>query len=110
VQPAPVSPAVEIAVKALMLRRRDPTCPALLVMDEAMRGHHGRFIDFGDIARPPAPFGLLVAEAFDGGMLPCDWVGLLAGKSHPKLPAVLNDIWVHEIWPKVIVRYSLYRG
>ncbi len=40
-QPAPVSPAVEIAVKALMLRRRDPTCPALQVMDEAIRLYEG---------------------------------------------------------------------
>lgn len=106
----PVSPVIAIVARALLLRRQEPGLSALEVLDQALQGHHGRFIDFGDIARPPAPFGLLMAEAFDRGMLPCDWVGLLASQSHPKLETVLHQIWADEVWPQFLVRYSLYRS
>ncbi len=49
-------------------------------------------MDFGDLAFPPAPFALIVAEAFDSGLLPCDWVGLLRSKSHPRIKPVLMEI------------------
>lgn len=106
----PPSPAIDIAARALLLRRQEPALPALQVLDLVMRGRHGRWIDFGDMGLPPAPFALLVAEAFDGGMLPCDWVGLLRSRSHPRIRPVLMEIWADEVWPKFLVRYSLYRG
>ena len=106
----PVTEAVDIAARALLLRRQEPQLPALQVLDEVMRGRHGSWIDFADLAFPPAPFALIVAEAFDGGMLPCDWVGLLHGRSHLWIKPVLMEIWVDEVWPKFLVRYSLYRG
>ena len=102
--------AVEVAVQALLLRKQHPSMPAVEVLDEAMLSRHGRWIDFGEIGLPPAPFALLVAEAFDGGMLPCDWVGLLRSRSHPRLRPVLMEVWANEVWPKFVVRYSLYRG
>jgi len=74
-----------------------------------MRGHSGRWIDFGELALPPAPFALLVAEAYDTGMLPCDWVGLLRPGSPQRVRELLLQIWAEEVWLKFRVRYSMYR-
>ena len=73
-----------------------------------MRGRYGWRIDFGGLALPPAPLALLVAEALDGGMLASDWAGLWRATSNPKLRPLLLDIWADEVWPKFVVRYSLY--
>lgn len=107
--PPHVSLAVDIGARALLLRRQVPRLSAVQVLDEVMHGHHGRWIDFGELALPPAPFALLVAEAFDTGMLPCDWAGLMRRGSPPRVREVLLQIWADEVWPKFRVRYSLYR-
>lgn len=103
--PPIVSPAVEVVATALLLRRASPNWPALDVLDQAMAGRIGRRIDFGALATIPSPFALLIAEAFDGGMLPCDWVGLWRSQSHPTLRQVLADIWADEVWLKFATRY-----
>lgn len=107
----PVSPAVDIVARALLLlRRQEPRLPAVQVLDEVMRGRSGRWIDFRDLAIPPEPFALLVAEAFDAGMLPCDWAGLLRPGCPLRVRELLLQIWANEVWPKFRVRYSLYRA
>jgi len=105
----PVTPAVAIVAEALVLRRHEPRITALAVLDRVMRGRHGQQIDFGTLATPPSPFSMLVAEALDGGMRASDWAGLWRHNSHPKLRSTLMSIWVREVWPKFIVRSSLYR-
>lgn len=102
---APTSPAVEVVASALLLRRSQPELQAVEVIDRAMAGRIGHRVDFGDLATIPSPFALLIAEAFDGGMLPCDWAGLWRSKSHPRLRQVLIDIWADEVWPKFATRY-----
>lgn len=107
---APLYPAIAIVAEARVLRRAEPQMTVLDVLDQVMRGRTGRPVEFGELATPPAPFALLVAEAFDGGMLPSDWVGLWCGNSHPRIRAFLLQLWADEVWPQFIVRYSLYQG
>jgi len=108
--PLPVAPAVDIAARALLLRLQHPDWPAVEVIDQVMRGRTGRWIDFGDLALPPSPFALLVAEAFDRGMEPSDWEGLLRSTAPPRVRELLLQIWADEVWPNFCVRYSLYRA
>jgi hypothetical protein len=105
----PLSPAVDIAAHALLMRRQELRLPALEVLDQVMRGRGGRPIDFANLALPPSPFALLVAEAYDRGMLPCDWAGLLRPSAPARVHELLRQIWADEVWPKFVVRYSLYR-
>lgn len=83
---------------------------AVDVLDEVMRPHLGRWVDFGELALPPAPFALLAAEAFDTGMMPSDWVCLLRPGISTRAREQLLQIWFDEVWPKFLVRYSLYRA
>ena len=62
----PVSPAVDIAARVLLLRKQEPKLPALDVLDYAMRRRRDCWIDFGVLAFPPAPFALIVAEGAAG--------------------------------------------
>ncbi len=105
-----MSPAVEIVAETLVLRRRRPEAPAMDVLDQIMHGRHGRYIDFGELALPITPFSLVVAEALDTGMLARDWAGLWTGNSSPRLRPFLRELWAAEVWPKFVVRYSLYRA
>ena len=104
----PVAPSVEVVAEALLFRRQQPLFPALDVLDQAMRGRYGQRIDFGDLATPPAPFAMLVVEALDGGMPRCDWEGLWRCSSEGKVRPFLLKVWAEEVWPKFVVRYSLY--
>ena len=104
----PVAPAVEVAVNALLLRKSRPDLPALEVLDHAMHGRYGRRIDFGDLATPPTPFAMLVVDALDGGMPLCDWEGLWRCDWEGKVRPFLLKVWAEEVWPKFLVRYSLY--
>lgn len=106
-QQTPTTPAVEIVVKALMLRKKHPGFPALAILDRAMRRHRGQHIDFGELARPPAPFAYLIAEALDGGMLRSDWEGLWRANADPKVRPALTTIWMDDVWPKFRARYAL---
>ena len=107
--PASFNPAVVIVAEARWLRNSQPALSAEKVLDYVMRGRYGCWIDFGELATPPNPFSLLLAEALDGGMLASDWAGLWRHNSHPKIRATLLQIWADEVWPKFVVRYSLYR-
>lgn len=100
--------AVEIVVEALLLRKAHPSWSAMDVLDQAMRTRYGRRIDFGDLAKPPAPFAMLVADALDTGMLASDWEGLWQFNSHGKVRPFLLQLFADEVWPKFVVRYSLY--
>ncbi|MES2787203.1 MAG: hypothetical protein V4684_17185 [Pseudomonadota bacterium] len=105
-QHAPTTPAVEVVATALLLRRSQPGLPAIEVLDQAMRDWIGRRVDFGDLATIPNPFAMLIAEAFEGGMLPSDWEGMWRFNPSPRLRCLLSDIWAYEVWPKFAARYS----
>ena len=109
---AQVSPAVEIAAEALVLRNslpelpELPELPALEVLDQVMRSRYGRHVDFGGLAVPPSPFSLLVVDALDC-MPSSDWAGPWRC-GHPRVQPFLLRVWHTEVWPKFRVRYSLY--
>jgi hypothetical protein len=105
---APVSTAVEIVAEALLLRRQQPQLSAEQVLDQVMRGRYGKHIDFGELAVPPSPFAYLVAEALDGGMERSDWEGLWRGNCRPEVRPFLVKLFAEDVWPKFVVRYSLY--
>lgn len=105
-----VSPAVDVVARALLLRRQEPRLRAVDVLDQVMRGRSSSWIEFGDLALPPCPFALLVAETFDRGMLPSNWVGLFRPDAPQRVRVLLLQIWADEVWPKFLVRYSLYRS
>jgi hypothetical protein len=65
--------AQKIATEAVTLRKSHAHAPALDILDLVMKHHHHRCFDFGDLATPPAPFALVVAEAFDQGMTVDEW-------------------------------------
>jgi hypothetical protein len=67
------SEAHKIATEAVALRRSHAHAPALDVLDLVMTDRHHRVYEFGDLALPPAPFALVVAEAFDRGMTVDEW-------------------------------------
>lgn len=88
---------------AVEMRLRHPAAPAREILDEVMRAHRGAKPAFGAVL-PTTPFGQLVAEAFDGGMEPSDWIGLL-NVPDPSLHVALHDIWEAEVWPRFLAAY-----
>lgn len=68
----PTAAAQKLAAEVLTVRRSHPHVPALDVLDLVMKG--GRQLpESDDVAPPPAPFALVVAEAFDRGMTADEW-------------------------------------
>ena len=102
--------AIAVVAETLLLRRQCPDMSALDVLDRVMSGRYGQHIDFGELALPVSPFSLVVAEALDSGMLASDWAGLWACNCHPRVRPFLGELWASEVWPKFVVRYSLYRS
>jgi len=98
--------APTIVAETLALRRSHPHALAVDVLDLVMRGRLGQRIDFGDVS-PVSGFGLIVVEAFDKGMPPGDWVGLLGPRGDPNVRATLLQIWADDVWPEFERRYRL---
>lgn len=104
--------ARSIIASTLALRRSHRTAPARDIFDLVMQGAAGQAIDFADptapggsLAWPTAPFGQMVAEAFDTGMPPGDW--FLIDLPDPKLRKGLRGIWRTEVIAKVEARYRV---
>jgi hypothetical protein len=91
--------------ESLKLRASHPAAPALDVLDLVLLGRRARPIDFGELS-PVSPFGLLVVEAFDRGMLVCDWLGLYRF-GDPRVIAVLEDVWRKEVWPSFTAHFDI---
>jgi hypothetical protein len=56
---------------------------------------------------PPAPFALVIAEAFDRGTNIDDWARRSVPGADPTLRAVALSIWSAEVWPRFLERFSL---
>ncbi len=67
-----------IAAEALALRASHAHAPVVDVLDLVMRSRDRRQTDFGDLADPPHPLALLIAEAFDTVMTPKEGAGMIA--------------------------------
>ena len=105
---ATTSTAVTTVVEALLMRKAHPAWLAIDVLDQVMRGRNGNAIEFGDLAKPPAPFAMLVADAFDRGMLASDWEGPWQYNSHGEVRPFLLKLFADEVWPKFRVRYGQF--
>jgi hypothetical protein len=100
----PDANATSVIDACLALRISHPHVPALDTLDMSMQGHHGRAIDFGTEAKPPAPFALVVAEAFDRGMTADEWRSFMGPQADPAMRVGLEQIWVGERWPRFMER------
>ena len=97
--------AQKLATETLTLRRSHVHAPALDVLDLVMKGRQ-QLPDFGDLALPPRPFALMVAEAFDRGMSVDDWALMTGSRADPQLRTTLLGIFASEVWPRFVQRYS----
>lgn len=104
--------ARSIVSGALGLRRSHPAVPLVEVFDVLLQGAAGETIDFADaaspggsLAWPTTPFGQLVAEAFDSGMVPGDW--RLIDLPDPGLREKMHELWCAEVLPKFAARYRV---
>jgi hypothetical protein len=100
----PVSTA--LMQRALALRRTHPQAPALDVLDQCLRGSACSLDDFGPALDPRQPFGLLIAEALDGGMSVQDWKGLLRQDGDPAVIQALMQVWREDVLPRFAARYA----
>jgi hypothetical protein len=94
--------ALAVIQAAVGLNRTHPHAPALDVLDLVMRGRAGQVLDFDDPAAPngslaaaSAPFGQLLAAAFDDVMTPTEWMALT---SHGTVcPERVDDIKPRQV-------------
>jgi hypothetical protein len=122
----PTAESHKIAVGAVTLRRSHSHAPALDVLDLVMTYRHHRGYDFGDLALPPAPFALVVAEAFDRGMTVNEWAKWTVPPADPALIAAIQAVcggprcgrssWTGTAWGKadavrapILVRAAIMR-
>lgn len=99
--------ARKLDAETLALRRTRADAPALEVLDLMMKYRQRQMPDFGDLALPPAPFALTVAEAFDRGMSVDDWALMTGSLAEPTLRTAVLGIFASEVWPRFVQRYSL---
>ena len=98
--------ALKLAAEVLTVRRSHPHAPALDVLDLVIKGGR-RLPEIDDIAPPPSPFALVVAEAFDRGMTVDDWRRWTVPPADPALMVALRDVWLSEVWPRFVQRYGV---
>lgn len=98
--------AQKLVAEVLEVRRSHPHAPALAALDLVMKGR-GQLPDIDDIAPPPAPFALVVAEAFDRCFAKDEWARWTIPPADPALSAAMQVVWAAEVWPKFVQRYGL---
>jgi len=55
---------------------------------------------------PWTPFGRLIAEAFDRGMTPEEWVSLTRPTADPMLVSALLEVWGTQVMPRFMARFG----
>jgi hypothetical protein len=99
---------------AVALRRSHPHAPALDVLDLVFEGGGGVGCDFSCTAsdgralvHPRGAFGQLIAEAFDRGMTPAEWMQLTGPSAAPELVEALDRIWATYVVPRFGSRFGV---
>ena len=100
------NPAAKLIERAVALKAANTSVPAREILDELILAHKGEPLVFVHQS-PSSPFGQMVAEAFDFGMEPGDWVGLTGPRADPRVQLTLLRIWRYESWPKFLRHYGL---
>ena len=104
--PAIIGPA--LAAAAVALTHSHEHAPPLDVLDVVFRGHAGATFDpAAPWARPAAPFGQLLAAAFDRGMPPADWAAWSAPSADPVLRLALARVWRDVVLARFAARFGL---
>ena len=106
--------ASRIAQQAVDLRRTHGQAPALDVLDLVFQGVPPGAASFPDpatpddpLAGPRSPFGQLVAEAFDRGMVPEDWMTMTGPRADPRMVVALIGMWCTYVLPRFRARFSV---
>jgi len=98
--------AQKLTAEVMTVCRSHSHAPAIDVLDLVMKGRRP-LPAFGDLALPPAPFALVVAEAFDCGMSVDEWRRWTVPPADPVLSAAMLVVWANEVWPKFVGRYGV---
>ena len=79
-----------------------------------MRGRADQVLDFddpaapnGSLAAPSAPFGQLLAAAFDEAMTPTEWKAFTDAEADPGLRDGCLEIWRAYVIPRFEARYGV---
>ena len=97
-----------VAAAAVALHKGHPQATPRDVLDTVMRGRSGGLDEFGDTIKPGSPFGLIIAAAFDAGMLAQDWQIVNNANADPALMAGLLAAWRMCYSAQVIEEYKAY--
>lgn len=88
--------------------------PALDVLDLVMKGRIDQILDFidpatpdGSLAAPGAPFGQLLAVAFDDAMTPVEWKAFTDADVDARLRQGCLEIWRIHVVPRFEARYGV---
>ena len=87
-----------VADAAVALHKTHPSAPAVDLLEVVFRGNSGMQLamprDLNDPAMAPRTgLGQLIAEAFDGGMLPQDGLALTGDSADPRVVEALLKVW-----------------
>lgn len=106
--------ALAVVQAAAGLSRTHPHAPLLDVLDLVMKGRIDQVLDFvdpatvnGSLAAPGAPFGRLLAAAFDEAMTPNEWAALTATTAEAALRDACLGIWRTHVMPRFAARYGV---
>ena len=79
-----------------------------------MKGHIDQVLDFtdpaapnGSLSAPGAPFGQLLAAAFDEAMTPNEWAAFTGPTAEPALRDGCLEIWRIHVVPRFAARYGV---
>ena len=108
-------PNADAVVKAAVsLTRSHPHAPTLDVLDLVMKGRIDQVLDFtdpaspnGSLAAPGAPFGQLLAAAFDDAMTPIEWKAFTDAAADTALRDGCLEIWRVYVVPRFEARYGV---
>ncbi len=101
----------DLASAAVALTHSHPNAPALDVLDVVLSGHAGASVDPSAAwLQPAAPFGQVLAAAFDRAMSPTDWAAWSVPPADPAMRAALASVWRDVVLGAFVARYGLTVG
>ena len=99
--------ATETVKFAVALRSSHPHAPAIDVLDLVFSDVDIETLALDAEATAPwTPFGGLIAEAFDRGMTPEEWVSLTRPTADPMLVSALLEVWGTQVMPRFATRFG----
>ena len=107
----PITIGPDRAAAAVALTRSHTDAPPLDVLDVVIRGHAGASIDpAAPWVLPVAPFGQVLAAAFDRGMSPAEWAAWSVPPADPALRLALHQTWRDVVLARFAARFGLTVG